>query len=111
LIALLMPAVRKVQSAVDRVGQTEDNLLVAIALARYERANKRYPKDLRALVPRYLGHIPQDVFSGKALVYHPTNNGYLLYSVGVNGKDEGGRGYNDKPPGDDLSVRMPVQGK
>jgi hypothetical protein len=26
--------------------------------------------------------------------------------VGVNGKDEGGRGYEDDPPGDDLSVRM-----
>jgi hypothetical protein len=111
LIALLMPAVRKVQSAVDRVRQTEDNLLVAIALARYERANNRYPKDLDALVPKYLGQIPQDAFSGKALIYHPTNNGYLLYSVGVNGKDEWGRGYNDKPPGDDLSVRMPVPGK
>jgi len=111
LISLLMPAVRKVQSAVDRVRQTEDNLFAAIALARYERANKRYPKDLRALVPKYLGQIPQDAFSGKALIYHPTNNGYLLYSVGVNGKDEGGRGYNDKPQGDDLSVRMPVPGK
>jgi hypothetical protein len=34
--------------------------------------------------------------------------GYLLYSVGVNRKDEGGRGYEDDPPGDDLTVRMPL---
>jgi hypothetical protein len=100
-----------VQSATDRAHQTEDNLSVAIALARYQRAHKRYPKNLEALAPKYLAQIPQDIFSGKALIYHPTNNGYLLYSVGINGKDEGGRGYDDKPPGDDLSVRMPLQGK
>jgi hypothetical protein len=36
------------------------------------------------------------------------NKGYLLYSVGVNGKDDGGRQFDDDPPGDDLSVRMPL---
>jgi hypothetical protein len=28
--------------------------------------------------------------------------------VGVNGKDEGGRWYDDVPPGDDPGVRMPL---
>ena len=50
---------------------------------------------------------PQDRFSGKALIYRPAVKGYLLYSVGPNGKDEGGQGYGDMPPGDDQSVRMP----
>jgi hypothetical protein len=51
--------------------------------------------------------IPPDLFSGKPLIFRPSENGYLLYSVGVNGKDEGGRGEEDMAPGDDLSVRMP----
>src|SRR5262249_24997976 len=32
----------------------------------------------------------------------------LLYSVGVNSRDEQGRGLEDDPRGDDLSVRMPL---
>ena len=44
----------------------------------------------------------------KPLIYKPEANGYLLYSVGANGKDDGGRSFGDDPPGDDLVVRMPV---
>lgn len=108
LICLLVPAVRKVQSAADRTGQIQDNLSLAFALAWYQRDHGRYPEKLDALAPKYLPQIPQDVFAGKSLVYRPTKKGYLLYSVGVNGKDDGGRGYDDDPPGDDLVVRMPL---
>jgi hypothetical protein len=114
LITLLMPALRKVQAAVDRTRQTEANLSVAFALARYQHQHKRYPKSLNALMPKYLSQIPQDIFAGKPLHYFAKDKGYLLYSVGLNGKDEGGRGYDDMPAGDDLSVRMPLpqlQGK
>jgi hypothetical protein len=108
LIGLLLPAVRKVQTADDRSHQTQDNLQLAIALARYQRDRGGYPKELGELVPRYLARVPGDVFSGGALVYRPAGNGYLLYSVGPNGKDDDGRGPDDQPPGDDLFVRMPV---
>ncbi|HMC64121.1 MAG TPA: hypothetical protein VKI65_04215 [Gemmataceae bacterium] len=97
-----------VQDAADRAQQTQDNLLVAFALAWYQRDHGRYPKELNALAPKYLPKVPLDLFSGKPLVYRPSENGYLLYSVGVNGKDEGGQGYDDEPRGDDLTVRMPV---
>jgi len=77
-------------------------------LAAYRSDNRQYPKALNALAPKYLPTIPQDLFSGKALIYRPTDDGYLLYSVGVNGKDEEGRSYDDDPRGDDLTVRMPL---
>jgi hypothetical protein len=108
LVALLTPAVRKVQQAADRSQQVQDNLALAFALAWYQRDHGHYPQSLDALAPKYLERIPQDLFSGKALIYRPSENGYLLYSVGVNGKDDGGRGYDDDPPGDDLVVRMPL---
>jgi hypothetical protein len=107
LISLLMPAVRKVQQADDRARQTADNVMVAFALAWYQREHGRYPEKLESLAPKYLAKVPQDRFSGKALIYRPTDKSYLLYSVGPNGKDEGGQGYNDMPPGDDQSIRMP----
>jgi hypothetical protein len=108
LISLLMPAIRKVQQAGDRIEQVQRNLHVAFALAAYQREHGNYPKTLDALAPKYLPHVPPDLFSGKALVYHPSEKGYLLYSVGVNGRDEQGRSYDDDPPGDDLPVRMPL---
>ena len=60
------------------------------------------------MAPKYLAAVPGDLFSGKALVYRPAAGGYLLYSVGVNGKDEDGHRYDDDPPGDDPRVRMPL---
>jgi hypothetical protein len=108
MISLLMPATRKVMSAADRFEQVQRNLEVAFALAAYRREHGRYPEKLDALAPKHLATIPGDLFSGKALIYRSAANAYLLYSVGINGKDDGGRSYDDDPPGDDLSVRMPL---
>jgi hypothetical protein len=108
MISLLLPAVRKVQQASDRAEQTQRNLEVAFALAAYRAEHGRYPMKLDALAPKYLPQVPNDLFSGKALVYRPSEKGYLLYSVGVNGQDDQGRSYDDDPPGDDLIVRMPL---
>jgi len=108
LVALLSPAVRKVQQAQDRISQVEANLHVAFALAAYRKDTGRYPEKLADLAPKYLAAVPGDIFSGKPLIYKPNEKGYLFYSVGVNGKDDGGRWYNDDPPGDDPGVRMPL---
>jgi hypothetical protein len=108
LITLLMPAFPKVQSASDRSEQVQRNLQVVFALAAYQRDHGRYPAKLDDLAPKYLAAVPDDLFSGKALIYRPAEKGYLFYSVGVNGIDEGGRWYDDDPPGDDPGVRMPL---
>ncbi len=108
LVALLAPAVRKVQQAHDRVAQVERNLHVAFAMAAYRADAGRYPAKLADLAPKYLAAVPDDLFAGKPLIYKPEGKGYLFYSVGVNGKDDGGRWYDDDPPGDDPGVRMPL---
>jgi hypothetical protein len=108
LASMLVPAVRKVQQAHDRCTQVERNLHVAFAMAAYHADNNRYPEKLADLAPKYLTAVPDDLFNGKALIYKPSEKGYLFYSVGPNGIDDGGRWYNDDPPGDDPSVRMPL---
>jgi hypothetical protein len=108
LITMLMPAVRKVQFASDRCEQNQRNLHVAFALAAYEKEKGKYPAKLDDLAPQYLAAVPGDIFSGKALIYRPAEKGYLLYSVGMNGKDDEGRAYGDEPAGDDLGVRIPL---
>jgi hypothetical protein len=88
--------------------QRQRSLHLAFALAAYRGEHKRYPDRLDVLAPRYLAEVPSDLFSGKALIYRLGENGYLLYSVGVNGRDDGGRSFADTPPGDDPHVRMPL---
>jgi hypothetical protein len=108
LVTLLMPAVTKVQGASDRDTQVSDNVQLAFALALYHREHGKNPNELAALAPNYVPRIPNDLFNGQPLTYRLTDKGYLLYSVGPNGIDDGGRSFDDTPPGDDLVVRMPL---
>ena len=87
--------------------QRQDNTTIAIALAQYHRAHGSYPAELAGLAPKYLPAVPLDRFSGKALIYRPAGNGFLLYSVGRNGVDDKGHEWMEGFEGDDLSVRVP----
>jgi hypothetical protein len=106
-----LPAVGKLQESADRLEQGHRNLHVAFALAAYQRDHKTYPKALSALSPKYLDTVPEDLFTGKPLVYRPAAGGFLLYSLGPNGKDDGGRDRTDTPPGDDVAIRLPLAAK
>jgi hypothetical protein len=72
----------------------------ACALHAYRAVNGRYPASLEELSPACLKQAPLDRFSDKPLIYKPKADGYVLYSVGPNMKDEGGKG-------DDIAVEMP----
>ena len=67
-----------------------DEALTVCALERYRLAHKVYPDSLDALVPAYAAKLPCDVFTGAPLHYACKGDGFTLYSVGWNGKDEGG---------------------
>lgn len=108
LVAGLVPVFRELQNAADRMQQGRNNLCVAFALAAHQRDHGRYPPDLSSLAPKYLVKLPFDIFSNRPLLYRPRADGYLLYSVGVNGRDDGGRAFYEDPTCDDLAVRMPL---
>jgi hypothetical protein len=108
LMAWASTSIIKVCHSEDRLRQSRENARIAFALAWYRADHGSYPKDLSALAPKYLAEVPNDWFSGEPLIYRPTEKGYLLYSVGVNGEDEEGRGPDDDPRGDDIAVRMPI---
>lgn len=64
-------------------------------LERYHRARGLYPEQLSDLGVM----IPADVIGGQSLHYRRSaEGGYLLYSVGWNGKDDGGRVGQGKDP-------------
>jgi hypothetical protein len=108
LISVMLVTWDLIHEVADRAEQSNRHLLVAAGLAAYRVETGRYPAGLAELAPKYLPAVPGDLFSGQSLIYRPTEAGYLFYSVGVNGLDEGG-GADDEPRGDDLRVRMPVK--
>jgi hypothetical protein len=70
-------------------------LRVAIALEEYRIERGEYPTALGELVPRYMPTMLVDPWSGGELRYcrHSATDsasGYLLYSVGMDGVDDGG---------------------
>ena len=106
-LGFLLPAMERISDAADRAEQIHRNGLLAAGLAAHFADFKKYPDSLAALAPKYIPKVPEDVFSAKAMIYKKTDTGYLLYSVGVNGKDDGGKLLTDVPRGDDIGVRMP----
>ena len=71
--------------------QTEARLCIAaIGLQRYEMEFGKYPEKLDELVPRFVAEVPKDSMDGGVLKYRRENKGYLLYSSGSDGEDDGG---------------------
>lgn len=72
--------------------------LTAVALKRFERRFGKRPTDLNALVPMLLPAVPLDPMDGQSLRYRLSDtNSFLLYSVGLDGVDDGGD-VNPKEP-------------
>jgi hypothetical protein len=109
-VALLLPATQAAQEAEDRITMQCDLNKLAFALAAYRADEGSYPAKLADLVPKYVKEVPKDMFNNDAdLHYTQQGGGYLLYSVGSNGKDDGGKNWDDRKNNedwDDLTVRM-----
>ncbi len=74
-------------------------LLTALALRAYHLEHGSYPPSLDALAPAYLKQVPADPFALRgALRYRSTGAKYTLYSIGPDGRDDGGKAIEDTRP-------------
>ncbi|MBN1919141.1 MAG: hypothetical protein JW889_14645 [Verrucomicrobia bacterium] len=69
---------------------------VRIGLAFYKAGHGEYPDALDKIEP-YLDEIPLDPFSDKPFCYRREGSEYVLYSIGPNMKDDGGRDLREDP--------------
>jgi hypothetical protein len=65
-------------------------VLVALAAERYRLQHGHWPLVLTDLFPNYLASVPLDPFDAVALRYRRTDTGAIVYSVGKDGRDDGG---------------------
>jgi hypothetical protein len=95
----------------DRKTMQSELTALAFALAEFHADRGSYPERLADLVPQYVAHVPQDLFSEQDLRYQQSDNGYSLYSLGPDSQDDGGKTYleiKDYTETWDISVRIPA---
>jgi len=81
-------------------------LLVALALHAYRLEHGRYPVTLAELAPAYLKKLPNDPFAMQGTFgYAGKGSTYTLYSVGPDGKDDGGKPIEDPASNPTASPR------
>jgi hypothetical protein len=67
-------------------------IVTAVALERFRNRHGTYPKSLEALVGEFLKSPPVDFMDAQPLRYRLTDDGhFVLYSVGLDGIDDGGK--------------------
>ena len=97
--ALLTPNWMRVGFSAARAETGNAVWLVTLALRAYKLERGAYPENLRALVPGFLRNVPSDPFGGgEALRYKRTGETYVLWSIGPDGVDNGGRAVTNKRP-------------
>lgn len=85
---------------------------VAIGLERYRLIHGQYPDQLTKLIPSHVKFLPVDRYAknDQVIRYRKTSDGYRLYAVGRNRKDEDGR-YNPRNGediDDDVAIIVPI---
>ncbi len=95
---MLLPALGKAARKFALGQASVDLARTACALERYRLAHGSYPETLDALAPTYFASPPHDPITGQPFKYHRTDDGqFVLYSVGWNETDDGGKpGLNKK---------------
>lgn len=72
-----------------------DLMRVAFASERFRLKNESYPTRLDDLVPDYLAVNPTDRLNQKPFSYRTTSQGFVVYSFGYDGEDDGGHQKDD----------------
>jgi hypothetical protein len=88
---MLFPALGAYAKKTSSIQSQVDLARVACALERYWLAHGEYPEMLDTLAPQFIAKLPHDIINGQPLHYRRTEDGnFVLYSVGLNEKDDGG---------------------
>jgi hypothetical protein len=114
-LAYLVPydtsSVKWLVEARDRMFVYDQLTEIALALSAYRTEHGEYPKALAAIQPDYLPGIPEDPYTKGPFRYRRWSDGYMLYSVGPNGEDDGGEmswgSAQLMRHSDDMGIRVP----
>lgn len=89
---MLFPAIQNAVIKFANLQAYMDEAITACALERYRLAHGQFPETLETLSPQFMDKAVVDPITGDPLKYQRTEDGwFVLYSVGWNGTDDGGK--------------------
>ena len=101
MASMVVPNFTKASLNLARNQTLANQAVVACGLERYRLAHGQYPESLDLLKPEIIKELPHDLVGGKPLQYRRNQNGgYLLYSIGWNQRDDGGKPSERTDEGD-----------
>jgi len=106
---MILPALGRVfQEAQKHVARCE-SARVGLAALRYKAKHGRLPATLQNLAPDFVDAVPADPFDGKPLRFRKDAEGFAVYAIGEDGKDDGGltERRDGKQPDVGFRVRWP----
>jgi hypothetical protein len=80
--------------------------LVAVAAERYRLKNGRWPLEPKDLAAFLVGAAPTDPYDGSPLRWRRLDDGLVVYSIGPNGRDDGGDLGDRKDKASDVGFRL-----
>jgi hypothetical protein len=90
-VLLLAPSHDTFLNRVVASDTNREGVFIGMALELYHREHGKWPESLSELSPKYLPTLPADPITGKPLHYKIVDDRPIVYSVGVDGDDDGGR--------------------
>jgi hypothetical protein len=106
LTRILLPALVNVRQAGLRHREKLITARLGVRVDRFFAAHGKFPESLDELLDDKLPSLPDDLFAGKPHVYRITSDGFVIYSVGPNGVDDGG---GEKPDMLEFHANFDVQ--
>ena len=106
---MLIPALGRVFAQGQLHVARLDCARVGLAALRYRAKHGGLPDKLEALAPDLIAALPPDPYSGKPLFYRKAADGFVIYAIGDNGKDDGGdiERAGGEQPDVGFRVRLP----
>jgi|GEM_PF-1170776 len=103
-IQSIAPALSRTQRKETELDAQLGNAEIALACHIYKGKHGVYPSSLKELTPEILSSLPLDPFTGKDYVYRKTDEGFIVYSLGDNMRDDGGKHRKKQEPAGDFDI-------
>lgn len=91
LSRLVVPDISFAIKANIRAGTQLRVARVGLAVERYRLTHGELPESLDDLVPEFIDAVPKDPFGDGPVKYKLLENGFMVYSIGVDEEDDGGK--------------------
>ena len=105
LYAMTVPATDKIIEMKSFEAVNVEATCTLLALRACQLKQGRLPTKLDELIPEFLPSLPVDDFDGQSLRYNPSNK--LLYSVGLDGRDDDGTEMEGRKHAPDYAFAIP----